>query len=396
MVIGYLDKNSYAIKRLIFEKESGSEYKELFFKTAGWFLRKVAGQLFPAYKMSNKYLREVFAYYRNYHLNEIDLVHTHNRKCFINKPWVVSVENTIPFKTKKKAEKDEFALECVKQILQENCIRILPYSKWAYENEKAFLLQYMDVQEREIIIRKMEVLYPPQDLLIKEKSLLKYNDLQGKEIKFIFIGREFWRKGGAIAVQGLKKVREYYPIKLVVVSNLNGNGFKKIKNNKKEWVDFLADNKEWIQWYKELPNGEVLKLLEKCHVGLLPTYGDTFGYSVLEMQAAGVPCITTNRMALGEINNNEVGWIIDTAKLDNEHGEFYGDYTETEIKDIGKFVEKELIDIVKRIVMGQEDIKEKAIKGLERIERVHSPIQYANRIKAIYEEALSYNRKCND
>ena len=38
-----------------------------------------------------------------------------------------------------------------------------------------------------------------------------------------------------------------------------------------------------------LENDQVLELLKRTHVSLLPTYDDTYGFSVLEAQAAGCP-----------------------------------------------------------------------------------------------------------
>lgn len=50
--------------------------------------------------------------------------------------------------------------------------------------------------------------------------------------------------------------------------------------------------------------------MKKSDVGLLPTWADTYGYSVLEFQACGCPVISSNTRGLPEINNNEAGWII--------------------------------------------------------------------------------------
>ena len=64
---------------------------------------------------------------------------------------------------------------------------------------------------------------------------------------------------------------------------------------------------KWISYVPKLTNNETLELMKKSHIGLLPTYADTYGYSVLEFQAAGCPVITTNVRALPEINNNNLG-----------------------------------------------------------------------------------------
>src|SRR5690606_873447 len=72
-------------------------------------------------------------------------------------------------------------------------------------------------------------------------------------------------------------------------------------------IDQFPNN---IKHYKHLKNEEVLDLFKKTHVGLLPTWADSFGYSVLEAQACGCPVITTDIRALPEINNNDIGWLI--------------------------------------------------------------------------------------
>ena len=58
-----------------------------------------------------------------------------------------------------------------------------------------------------------------------------------------------------------------------------------------------------IFYHKILFNSEVMNILKNTHVGLLPTYADTYGYSVLEAQSFGCPVITTNIRAMPEINN---------------------------------------------------------------------------------------------
>ncbi len=67
-----------------------------------------------------------------------------------------------------------------------------------------------------------------------------------------------------------------------------------------------------------MPNQQVLELLKTCDVGLLPTYADTYGFSALEAQSAACPVISTDVRALPEINNTEVGWLINVPKMNWE------------------------------------------------------------------------------
>ncbi len=49
--------------------------------------------------------------------------------------------------------------------------------------------------------------------------------------------------------------------------------------------------------------------MRTADIGMLPSYADTYGFSVLEAQA-GNAVITTDIRALPEVNNPAVGWLI--------------------------------------------------------------------------------------
>ncbi|TNT11338.1 glycosyltransferase family 4 protein, partial [Escherichia coli] len=70
-----------------------------------------------------------------------------------------------------------------------------------------------------------------------------------------------------------------------------------------------------ISLYTNISNMSVLKLMSESSVGILPTWGDTYGYSVLEMQSFGLPVITSNVRALPEINHNDLIFNVDTNIL---------------------------------------------------------------------------------
>lgn len=89
------------------------------------------------------------------------------------------------------------------------------------------------------------------------------------------------------------------------------------KKDYQEALKIISRYQSNIKHYVRLPNQEVLKLLKNTHVGLLPTWADSFGYSVLEAQAAGCPVITTDVRAHPEINNNEIGWVMEVPKKVN-------------------------------------------------------------------------------
>ena len=111
-------------------------------------------------------------------------------------------------------------------------------------------------------------------------------------------------------------------IELTIVSSLS---FDPYTRNESQYhyneVKKIIKGSDWITHYETLPNDYVLELMREQHVGLLPTWSDTYGYSVLEFQISVVPVITTNVNALKEINNNSCGWVIDIPK--NSFGEIH-------------------------------------------------------------------------
>jgi glycosyltransferase involved in cell wall biosynthesis len=112
-----------------------------------------------------------------------------------------------------------------------------------------------------------------------------------------------------------------------------------------------------IFYFAFMPNEEVIKLLIYSHIGLFSTYDDPYGYSILEAQVAGCPVITTNIKAIPEINNNEIGWLIDLPENSIDIGLIK---TETERTKYSRIVREGLCAIIIDVA---EKIEMIAIKG---------------------------------
>lgn len=102
---------------------------------------------------------------------------------------------------------------------------------------------------------------------------------------------------------------------------------------------------------------------------------DTYGYAVLEMQAAGCPVVTTNIRAFPELNNNECGWICNIPVDEN------GMCSEHNMEMLSEILKSELRKVFEDIFRNPEQIKEKGKRALQRIADMHSPIRYAECIK---------------
>jgi glycosyltransferase involved in cell wall biosynthesis len=76
------------------------------------------------------------------------------------------------------------------------------------------------------------------------------------------------------------------------------------------WNDRLEKGN--ITHCERLPNDQVQKLLREAHFCLLPTFGDTFGYSAIEAMVNYCPMIATRQGALPEfIEDDRNGILLD-------------------------------------------------------------------------------------
>lgn len=316
------------------------------------------------------------------------VVHTFNYLYEGNAPWVCTTEINFPSTHYKMESEDKkkYFQKVKKYILNEKCKYILPLSNFAKMNILKEASQYLNQQECEIISKKIHVLHPPQQILIdKNRVKRKFSNLSS--IKMVFVGNDFWRKGGYITLCALQDLRNSYEnFEFIIISNLNMD--EKSYSTSKEEIINIINNNDWITWYQNISNNEVLDILKQCHIGLLPTYGDTYGYSILEMQASGCPVITSNNYALQEINSIDSGWFCDINTIVEEFGD---DYFNSEICNITHI---KMVEYLKNIIQDllnseSEKILDKALNSLEKIKKEHSPLEYSKILNKIYSDAYN-------
>ncbi|HHQ6628632.1 TPA: glycosyltransferase family 4 protein [Serratia fonticola] len=274
----------------------------------------------------------------------------------------------------------------LKWIASEHCKAIIALSQSAKKIQKNILNVYSEYKDT--IENKIHVVAPPQKILISNNSKKKLNETD--EIRVLFVGGDFYRKGGAETVIALNNIVRKNNIKL----SLTVIGDLARKNNYvlKEWKDDegfykkvseIIEKEPWIVHHQSLSNYEVLNLMQQSHVGLLPTWSDTYGYSVLEMQASGCPVITTNVRALTEINNEHCGWVIKLPL--NKYSELAIDSQEK--KDsfrntIISGIENAILELNSKRGL----IQVKSTNSLDRIIAQHDPEDYKSKLEKIYDK----------
>jgi len=298
--------------------------------------------------------------------------------------WVSTFETTIPRITQKYSV-SEYPLNAIHSLARNNCIAIIALSNNAFQIQTKFIRNYPGLKDniKIKILSKLAVLHPPQMILINNITEKEYDRLS-----FIFIGNDFFRKGGMEVLNAFEKLfnnKIRKSISLIVISKMTIDNWviQATDIERKNAIEFMKKNSQWIKFYNGLQNDKVLELIKTADVGLLPTMADTYGYSVLEMQACGVPVISTDIRALPEINNNECGWIIPIIKNCDGNVSYKND---NDILFLREDVEKKLYDILE-LIIDHPDRKRylfnKSKAALERIKLNHSPEKYGNKLKGI-------------
>lgn len=226
-----------------------------------------------------------------------DLIHVVNRIPFGARRMICSFESHIP---------RQFGLGgdailtkmMLKEITSNRCRRLVGMSHFA---KRTALAMHEGTPAYDVIKAKMMVQHPNVEL--GEKG----DRLQGDDASSLvltFVGGHFVRKGGCVAVRIAEKALEQgLPIHVNVISSLQAG--------QSVWSD--PTDPDFLKTYMDLlslpnvthlpglPNAEAREIMGKSHFTLLPTFEDTFGFSVIESMAEYTPVVGTSVCALPEV-----------------------------------------------------------------------------------------------
>lgn len=334
----------------------------------------------PAF-LYHKSTKKTHQYYwnsfRDFDLHKVDLYHFFNTMSYGKKPWLCTFETSLPRWGGRNTAKG------VKLIAGDPCRKIVALSHCAANIQRIFLRdnfpEYFDsINEKLIVLHPSQVCPPKEDI----------KKLTNSKLIFTLVGADFFRKGGKEILLAFDRIYKdgITDWQLNIVSKMDYGDYA----SKTELTD-LKDAFKLIENYPNhifhrysLPNQEVLSLFRKTHIGLLPTYADTYGYSVLESQSYGCPVISTNIRALPEINNPELGWVIEMEK--DELGNAILSSKESRLKFSNRLVE-ELQKTLMEIFKNPELIEIKGLKSYERLNySVDSNTEF---LENLYDEILS-------
>lgn len=309
-----------------------------------------------------------------------DIVHLWNGIHLGVGPWVTTFEETLPFWRDVPPRVKRLVW---KRLAHGSCKRLIAISEHARKTLAADLEEAPE-DVRKVVLSKTSVLHPPQRLLV---GSLGEKDAPADRVRFTLVGTDFYRKGGAALVRAFDRLlSEGLPVELHLVTRLTQKPGSKTTPEMHERVQRILDAHEHIVCHGKQPYKEVLSLLRASHVGLLPTHQETFGYSVLEAQAAGCPVITTNICALPEINSNETGWVIDLPLQETRYPtrEYpFGD------GPVSTQIEEGVYEAAREAVEHPERLRAKGEAALDRIRERHDPGEAAAWLRGVYEVGLA-------
>lgn len=401
MKIGILSKN-YAAKRLFLNKLPDATYKDIRFynyylwrNAHLWFLRTI-GKL----KMSpEEQASKLFYDYRAILHTGCDLYHFFNTINYSKKtPWVVSVESGVPWPLEvircvespyadlSSIKNNQYVRRALHYLSLPNCRGLLALSECSRNIQLEILNQFPEYKE--IIEKKLITLYPPQDLIVKSITDKINYTKKSNDFTFIYVGRDYFRKGGRETVQVLTELRKKYNFRLILISDLRVDEVKYLRTNHdiEDAKKLINDNLSWIEYHEFLPNNEVIEKIKQSDVALLPTWMDTYGYSIIECQACGTPVISTSLRALTETNYDKVGWLINVPvnKLNNPI------HRTKKEKDLFYYVlSKGLYETIEYVLNHKDEVQIKSENCLKRIEEYHKPEAYVKNLNLIYKNQIS-------
>ena len=280
----------------------------------------------------------------------------------------------------------------VESLLSNKCKRLLALCECTRTIQSRFSLKHGFNE----VMKKVEVLHPPQALLTTESEIGERDYTKGP-LKFVFVGAALIHKGGGEVLRVLDRLHHDFPIDLTIVGRFDeldggdaatrrpGYMYNPRLDDLDELKRIIHNGSDWIHYYDRVENSLLLQMFKSCHVGLLPTRSDTYGYSVLEMQAAGVPLITSNVRALPEINPDACGWMFEVEK--NENGNF-PDISQNGIERLSSQIERGLEKSVLQCIQNRDLIRNKAIAAFRRVRDHHNPEEYGRKLFSLYEECF--------
>lgn len=297
--------------------------------------------------------------------------HFWNAASYSRKPWVTTLE--LPCD-------DEVKLGL---LARKQCKRVLCLSNWVLNTQRGIVKNSCHSNK---ILPKLDLLHPPQKIHRREEEIVTIKE--NEKIKFIFIGRDFFRKGGFECVKAFDKViKSGYDAELTIVSKLDTKDWphSAAQSQLDGALSLINEQADNIRLFREISHQKVMSLVAQSHVGLLPTYLDSYGYSVLEFFSYGIPAITTEVLAQQELNSTERGWFLSLPVQINQYEvKLFSRETLEQRESLSNLLTDALYKQMCSLLENREEIEKRRAPALRYVREFHDVSRYKNILENIY------------
>jgi glycosyltransferase involved in cell wall biosynthesis len=304
----------------------------------------------------------------------------------LRKPWVVTFESALP---RMFPPQEPLRQLLRSQLCRPNCLAIIAMSSWAHNNFRRINGGWTGLEEA---LSKTHIMHPAIPLFKSTPQRLR----AGEPIEVIFVGNAFARKGGIVALRLAKKaIAEMLPLHINIVSSQMI--YSGTHTDHPDATRYAADLTNMglpnVTFHGAMNNEHVIRLMSKCHVNLLATLYDTYGFSVLEGFANGLPAISSDICALPEFVFPEGvqgsnGFLLNLPKSEDgrwRHADDSGspDYWEMLDEAFESMADQALLHL-QELAAAPERLEQFSRAALAGVEERHNPVRLAASLDSLY------------
>jgi len=321
---------------------------------------------------------------------DTDIVHAINAVPLLDKrPYVITFEDYLP-----RVPEDRhiawLEARLQRELTRPRCIGIVAISEYAL---RCFERQNAGFAGLDNLKAKTQLIRPAVAVRRIEPKML------GERLHLLFVGSDFMRKGGPALLRAHARLRDVgVPVQTTVVSSLRWSPKDYIGPTSPDYVAaqtaLLAQ--PGVRHVAELPNHEILDLMEDADFLVLPTLHDTFGYVSLEAMASGTPVIATATCAQPEIIEEGVSGHLLALENENAVGRWAWCYRRDEPCYHGAYeaaiasLAAQIASIAEETWNDRSHYRLLSVGALETVRRRFAPEVARERLEALYEDCRAH------
>ena len=303
----------------------------------------------------------------------VNLFHVWNGIVVNCSPWIVSFESYFPRYGAMTAGRRLYKW-ALSRLKSDHCKAILPTCEVA----KRFIESKPWYDDK--ISRKVRILY----YAVRRVEPIPVEKPPG-EVRILFIGHEFFRKGGHLLTEAFEKISPGYPnLRLTVISRLDHSDYVTHASPERaaEYRRRL-ENHPRITYMPSVPNLTLLKeIFPSADIYAFPTLDDTFGLVVIEALSAGIPVIATAVRAIPEMISDGVEGRLIRVPTDSR-----GIITE-DLPQVEEHIVRELVRVLPEIIENPEKRGVMAKNAVAKWESKFSAAQRAKQLTELYSSII--------